>query len=332
MIRGRQQVVLDRIQPGQQLGRFEGPIRAIGEAVLTNKKDIKFHRTAENRTGAARYAQQHNLLLGPDEDINGDGVNDVVLYRKDGTPVMINGYTFKDSEMPYRNLYNQRNPTKADKIRAGGYSGFMKNFRSNEQQLNAFVQALPQGFAKKKKYEQRAPSTYQQMAELLRDKIRTTLETLLENTGRANDGRWFVSRFPYMKAISYLYIQLILNKFWNRAELNALKRDICAEAETPNGRLELFKSQLRKKQYKVWYDNVMTNEEFRGQIDNELDENLMGQLNGWGINAEMIMNLIDDDAVRNVADGKAQAAELLDQISSRIDNTKNTAVNQIFGA
>ena len=331
MIRGRQQVVLDRIQPGQRLNAFQGPIRAIGETVLNSKKDIKFHRTAENRAGATRYAQQHNLLLGPDEDINGDGVNDVVLYRKDGTPVMINGYTFKDSEMPYRNLYNQRNPTKADKIRAGGYSGFMKNFRSNEQQLNAFVQALPQGFAKKKKYEQRAPSTYQQMAELLRDKIRTTLETLLENTGRANDGRWFVSRFPYMKAISYLYIQLILNKFWNHAELNALKRDICAEAETPNGRLELFKSQLRKKQYKVWYDNVMTNEEFRGRIDSELDENLMGQLNGWGINAEMIMNLIDDDAVRNVADGKAQAAELLDQISSRIDNTKNTAVNQIFG-
>ena len=331
MIRGRQQVVLDRIQPGQRLNAFQGPIRAIGETVLNSKKDIKFHRTAENRAGATRYAQQHNLLLGPDEDINGDGINDVVLYKKDGTPVMINGYTFTNSEMPYRNIYNQRNPTKADKIRTGGYSGFMKNFRSNEEQLNAFVQTLPQGFAKKKKYEQRAPSTYQQMAELLRDKIRTELETLLVNTGRADDGRWFVSRFPYMKAISYLYIQLILNKFWNHADLNALKRDICAEADTPNGRLELFKSQLRKKHFKVWYDNAMTNEEFRGRIDSELDANLIGALNEWGVNNELISNLIDDSTVRNVADAKAQAAALIEQISSRIDNTKNTAVNQIFG-
>ena len=308
-----------------------GPIRAIGETVLNAKKDIKFHRTAENRAGAARYAEQHNLLLGPDEDINGDGINDVVLYKRDGTPVMINGYTFKDSEMPYRNLYNERNPTKAAKIRAGGYSGFMKDFRSNEEQLNAFVQTLPQGYSKKRKYVERAPSTYQQMAQFLRDKLRTTLENMMENTGRENDASWFVSRFPYMKAISYLYIQLILNKFWNHERLNALKRDICAEAETSNGRLELFKSQLKKKDYKVWYDNVMVDEGFQEGIERELNANLLGVINGWGINEELIGNLIDDNAVRNVADAKAQAIELIDEISARIDNTKNIAVNQIFG-
>lgn len=327
MIRGRQQA----IQPGRRLEGFQGPIRAIGETVLNAKKDIKFHRTAENRAGAARYAEQHNLLLGPDEDINGDGINDVVLYKRDGTPVMINGYTFKDSEMPYRNLYNERNPTKAAKIRAGGYSGFMKDFRSNEEQLNAFVQTLPQGYSKKRKYVERAPSTYQRMAQFLRDKIRTALENMMENTGRGNDANWFVSRFPYMKAISYLYIQLILNKFWNHERFNALKHDICAEAQTPNGRLELFKSQLKKKNYKEWYDNVMVDEGFQEGIERELNANLLGVINGWGINEELMGNLIDDNAVRNVADAKAQAIELIDEISARIDNTKNIAVNQIFG-
>lgn len=331
MIRGRQQIVLDQIQPGRRLEGFRGPIRAIGEAVLNAKKDIKFHRTAENRAGARRYAEQHNLLLGPDEDINGDGVNDVVLYKKDGTPVMINGYTFKDSEMPYRNLYNERNPTKADKVRAGGYSGFMKNFRGDEQQLNRFVQTLPEGFAKKKKYVERGPSTYQQMAELLRDNIRATLETLATNTGRVDDAKWFVSRFPYMKAISYLYIQLILNKFWNHQDLNALRRAICEEAQTSIGRLDLFKSQLRKKHYKVWYDNCMTNEGFQEGIERELNANLIGVLNEWGINEELIGNLIDDNTVRNVSDAKAHAIELIDAISARIDNTKNAAINEIFG-
>ena len=119
MIRGRTKTVYDRIQPGQRLDGFRGAIRDIGDIVLNEKKDIKFHRTAESREGAAKYATQHNLLLGPDEDINGDGVNDVVLYKKVGTPVMINGYTFVNSELPYRKEYNRRNPTKADKITFG---------------------------------------------------------------------------------------------------------------------------------------------------------------------------------------------------------------------
>ena len=83
MIRGRTKTVYGHIQPGQRLDRFGGPIRNIGELVLKDKKDIQFHRTAEHREGAAKYATQHHLLLGPDEDINGDGINDVVLYKKD---------------------------------------------------------------------------------------------------------------------------------------------------------------------------------------------------------------------------------------------------------
>ena len=197
MIRPRQRQTYDEIPAGQQLSRFEGPIRAIGETVLNQKKDIKFHRTAENRVGAQKYANQHNLLLGPDEDINGDGINDVVLYKKDGTPVMINGYTFKDSEMPYRNEFNARNPTKADRVRVGGYSGFMKAFRSNEEALNEFVHALPPGYAKKKKYTQRPPSTYQNVASRMRENLKTNLEMLNEELG--DDYKWIISRFPYIR-------------------------------------------------------------------------------------------------------------------------------------
>ena len=151
MIQPRQRRILDEIPAGQRLSAFNGPIRSIGETVLNHKKDIKFHRTAENRIGAQKYANQHNLLLGPDEDINGDGINDVVLYKKDGTPVMINGYTFKDSEMPYRNEFNDRFPTKVEKMRIGGYQGFMKGFRTNEEELKQFMRQHP-GYARKTVY------------------------------------------------------------------------------------------------------------------------------------------------------------------------------------
>ena len=82
---------------GKQLSSFSGPMRSIGDLVLNSKKDIKFHRSAENRAGAERYAKTNGLILGPDEDINGDGINDVVLYNNKGEPVLINGYGLSPS-------------------------------------------------------------------------------------------------------------------------------------------------------------------------------------------------------------------------------------------
>ena len=84
--------------PNRKLSAFPEPMHGIGDIVLNNKKDIKLHKSAETRTNAAKFARQHNLLLGPNEDINGDGINDVALYDKKGNPVLINGYGVTPSE------------------------------------------------------------------------------------------------------------------------------------------------------------------------------------------------------------------------------------------
>ena len=39
-----------------KLSTFPYPIQQIGDVVLNAKKDIKFHRSAENRVDAAKYA------------------------------------------------------------------------------------------------------------------------------------------------------------------------------------------------------------------------------------------------------------------------------------
>ena len=67
-----------RQQP--KLSTFPEPIRFIGDTVLNHKKDTE------------KFAKMHNLVLGPEEDINGDNIPDVVLYDKKGQPVLINGY------------------------------------------------------------------------------------------------------------------------------------------------------------------------------------------------------------------------------------------------
>ena len=99
----------------RKLSTFTGPMRCIGDTVLNHKKDIKFHRSTETRAGAAKYAAKHNLVLGPEEDINGDDISDVVLYDENGQPVLINGYGVRPSQYPYRMKYAEKYPTATDR-------------------------------------------------------------------------------------------------------------------------------------------------------------------------------------------------------------------------
>ena len=100
-----------------KLSTFPEPIQFIGDTVLNHKKEIKFHTPAETRVGAEKLAKMHNLVLGQEEDINGDDIPDVVLNDKKGQPVLINGYGVVPSMLPYRVKFAAKYPKQSAKTR-----------------------------------------------------------------------------------------------------------------------------------------------------------------------------------------------------------------------
>ena len=75
--------------------------------VLNHKKDIRpFNIYTEEQARA--YAEPRGLTVSM-KDLDGDGINDVTLYNKNGQPVIINGYGLTESQYPYRHDYHKGN-------------------------------------------------------------------------------------------------------------------------------------------------------------------------------------------------------------------------------
>jgi hypothetical protein len=85
----------------------------LANIVLGLKQDIKKIASAQSMTGAQNWVNHHG---GPDkyhvfnEDANNDGIPDVVVKDSLGNPVIVDGYTTKKSDWPWRYSYETEVP------------------------------------------------------------------------------------------------------------------------------------------------------------------------------------------------------------------------------
>ncbi len=91
-------------------------MKELFHVILDLQRDIKKISDAQSLQGAQRVARRfgngHQAKQG---DFNNDGIPDVVIYDKHNNPVVINGYTTKQSKWPMMHHYFTANPTKTQR-------------------------------------------------------------------------------------------------------------------------------------------------------------------------------------------------------------------------
>ena len=100
--------------------------------ILNHKMELKKMPSLMTAKGALEYAQKtvdsngKKLYRFRQDDLNGDGEPDIILYNKAGKPVIINGYKAKPSDFGLINQYRQLHPTESQRKQTGGLKGWVK--------------------------------------------------------------------------------------------------------------------------------------------------------------------------------------------------------------
>ena len=240
---------LDRSKLGKMadLRKFRAPNSSMYDdlidIILNYKKDIKFAPSAETYEGAKKYAKSHGLRIGePTEDLNNDGITDVVLYDKAGYPVVINGYHLKPSQTPFRMMYKKDNPDAESRVTVGGYKGYLNDVwgvqgdydENGERNVVYDKDQLPKGFKELKEQGWKLPPAPRRELSLHQKFMKALNKGFKEFISDEvfNNRRYLISMLPYLTIISLEYIDIIDRSFINSNK--QFKQNIIDEAVSKN--------------------------------------------------------------------------------------------------
>ena len=315
--------------------------------VLNDKYDIRYSAAAGTPSTAVAFAKKKRLKAKLDQDLNDDGVNDIILYDVNGDPVYINGYHFRPSEFLLRKEYDERFPNKEDRVRIGGYSGFKKGFHTQfnpeyrQEYLARVNDARYLDTNHNSKYlipKARQPraneSLYQKFSKAivphLTQFVKQYVYSVNHNKSHAT------SCIPVMELTSLLYIKVILAELWRVMDENPsmaqIKNQIKTQTNNPVERYMAFKSVLSSKRYKDTTDEFIGSnwERIYPLVMNERE--LTEIFNGAGFTKQLIASemMPDDVQVKNIPDAKVAKMNIKDQIAQWMKNFKDALIISIF--
>ena len=313
-------------------------MRQLGQTVLDGHHDIKFHKGAEQRATAADWGRRRGLTLGPDADINDDGVNDVVLYTREGVPVVINGYALKKSEFMLRKKFHEDNPDAGARMRVGGYSGFKKTFR-NDPNKDTYQDTFRPGFAKLRKSPVRAEDAGESLYKQFTDKIKNIFIPMMNAQARENNAA--VATLPGkiipVSSISALYYTVwFLKHLWEHASMSPYVNEIRRKYRSAAKRSEMFRKAISKHSDTV--AQIIEEDDWWGFVDREC-ENIEARIpelsemgfNIYGLNDGIREGEIPLDTNESI-EAKAWRAATKEYLTREIQNRKEGEIEAIFGS
>ena len=214
-------------------------MQKLGQLVLDNKKDIKYSESAAIYPRAGKFAKTKGLILGPYEDVNGDGNEDVILYDHKGNVRYINGYSLSPSTHRMKEKFHQDFPTKSARKSAGGWTEYRKSFLDREDAAAWLADPKQNNyFVPKPRRAGNSETLYKQFVSDVNGFINATIADV---AGPKTHCKSLISSFT---VASLAFINSVLRILWNLPANNTIKVGICAATPDPTARYERFKKAI----------------------------------------------------------------------------------------
>ena len=342
---------LDKLRGKTPTTSYDAAVDDLINVILNAKKDITRIEGLDDYETAREYAAKRGYRISEEtEDINHDGVDDVVLYDKMGKPVIVNGYKLSPSKQPLRKLYQKAKREGSLTKPEAGYRGYVRQLygvgewdSEGNREVAHDKNNLPEELKNLKLRGWRiptAPKKSQSMHQRIMNLIKEEFEKFC---GTSFAGRnWVKGALPRFKIFTLVYILIVEEKMWESLGAE-IQHQIAEEAERINqlsgvdGELVTVYDAYKayKEMNKKEYNQTLINEWNTIKVAKfqELIKNILGDL---GFSDDMVNDLVTDEMIKRemsdeeLQDFNIQKKSFIERWKTTIDQVKEARIQEIF--